>query len=63
MSLDGISIHPLSIELNRAIAGGRIDKINQPNKQSIVMALRLPGRNFLLHISINPQNPAMHLID
>ena len=29
MSLDGISMHPLSIELDRAIAGGRIDKINQ----------------------------------
>lgn len=63
MSLDGISMHPLAIELDRAIAGGRIDKINQPNKQSIVMSIRVPGRNFLLHITINPQNPAMHLIE
>lgn len=62
MSLDGISMHPLSIELDRAIAGGRIDKINQPNKQSIIMSLRLPGKNILLHISINPQNPAMHIV-
>ena len=63
MSLDGISMHPLAIELDRAVAGGRIDRINQPNKQSIVMALRLPGKNVLLHITINPQNPAIHLID
>lgn len=63
MSLDGVSMHPLAIELDRAVSGGRIDKINQPNKQSIVMSLRLPGKNLLLHISINPQNPAMHLID
>ena len=63
MSLDGISMHPLSIELDRAIAGGRIDKINQPNKQSIIMALRMPGKNIMLHISINPQNPAMHIVD
>lgn len=63
MSLDGISMHPLAIELDRAVAGGRIDRINQPNKQSIVMSLRLPGKNVLLHITINPQNPAMHLID
>ena len=63
MSLDGISMHPLSIELDRAIAGGRIDKINQPNKQSIIFALRLPGKNILLHISINPQNPAMHIVN
>lgn len=63
MSLDGISMHPLAIELERAVAGGRIDRINQPSKQSIVMSLRLPGKNVLLHITINPQNPAMHLID
>lgn len=63
MSLDGISMHPLAIELDRAAVGGRIDKINQPNRQSIIMALRLPGKNLLLHITINPQNPAMHLID
>ncbi len=63
MSLDGISMHPLAIELDRAVAGGRIDKINQPNKQSIIMALRMPGKNILLHITINPQNPAMHLVE
>ena len=63
MSLDGISMHPLAIELDRAVAGGRIDRINQPSKQSIVISLRLPGKNVLLHITINPQNPAMHLID
>ena len=63
MSLDGISMPPLAIELDRAVAGGRIDRINQPSKQSIVMSLRLPGKNVLLHITINPQNPAMHLID
>lgn len=57
MSLDGISMHPLAIELDRAVAGGRIDRINQPSKQSIVMSLRLPGKNVLLHITINPRIP------
>lgn len=63
MSLDGISMHPLSIELDLALAGGRIDKINQPNKQSIIMALRMPGKNLLLHITISPQNPAIHIVE
>ena len=63
MSLDGISMHPLSIELDRVIAGGRIDKITQPNKQSIVLSVRQPGRNHLVMLSINPQNPAVHIID
>lgn len=63
MSLDGISMHPLSIELDRALAGGRIDKINQPNKQSIVMVVRQPGKNLMVNITINPQNPAIHIIE
>lgn len=63
MSLDGISMHPLAIELDRALAGGRIDKINQPNKQSIVLLVRQPGKNLLVNISINPQNPAIHILE
>jgi len=63
MSLDGLSMYPLARELDRAISGGRIDKINQPNKQSIILSIRQPGQNLLVHISINPQNPAVHIID
>ncbi|MCR5175602.1 MAG: NFACT family protein [Anaerovibrio sp.] len=63
MSLDGLSMYPLVQELQGAITGGRIDKINQPNKQSIIISLRQPGKNLLLHISINPQNPAVHIIE
>ena len=33
MSLDGFSLNPLINELNDKLAGGRIDKICQPNKQ------------------------------
>jgi len=62
MSLDGFSMRPLVQELNNALAGGRIDKITQPNKQSIVLSIRQPGHNQQLHISINSQNPAAHLM-
>ena len=62
MSLDGFSMRPLTRELHAALAGGRIDKITQPNKQSIILSVRQPGQNFLLHISINSQNPSAHLL-
>lgn len=62
MSLDGFSMRPLTRELDTALAGGRIDKITQPNKQSIILSVRQPGQNFLLHISINSQNPSAHLL-
>ena len=62
MSLDGFSMHALVKELSRALVGGRIDKITQPNKQTIVLSIRQPGQNHLLHITTNPANPAAHLL-
>lgn len=63
MNLDGFSLHPLALELNNALSGGRIDKITQPNKQTVIMAVRQPGKNYLVQLSINPQNPSVFLID
>jgi len=63
MSLDGFSMHPLIAELNQSLAGSRIDKIAQPNKQTILLTLRQPGQTFTLHISINAQNPVINLIE
>ena len=48
MSLDGFSMSALVRELADALTGGRIDKINQPNKQSIVLGIRQPGQNLPL---------------
>lgn len=62
MSLDGFCMHPLAIELDRELSGGRIDRIFQPNKHTIVLSVRLPGKTVSLHISINPQNPVAGLI-
>lgn len=62
MSLDGFSMRALTRELNTKLAGGRIDKITQPNKQSIILSVRQPGENLLLHISINSQNPSAHIL-
>ena len=46
MSLDGFSMYTLTKELNNLLAGGRIDKITQPNKQSIILSVRQPGQNY-----------------
>ncbi len=62
MSLDGFSMAPLAAELNQVLSGGRIDKITQPNKHSVILSVRQPGQNHLLEISIHPQNPSLHLL-
>jgi predicted ribosome quality control (RQC) complex YloA/Tae2 family protein len=61
MSLDGFSMYPLVRELNAALLGGRIDKITQPNKQTVLLSIRQPGKNLWLHISVNPQNPVIYI--
>jgi len=63
MSLDGFSMSALAAELSGALAGGRIDKITQPNKQSVVFSVRQPGKNILLYINTNASNPAAYIIE
>ena len=48
MSLDGFSLNPLINELNDKLAGGRIDKICQPNKQDIYLYIRQPGQTYFI---------------
>jgi len=61
MSLDGFSMTPLITELNKKIAGGRIDKIFQPDRQTIVIWIRQPGENHRLVISSNPEQPRIYI--
>lgn len=63
MNIDGFSLQALVKELKATLTGGRIDRINQPNKQSIIMSIRQPGENLLLTLSVNPQCPGLYLVD
>ena len=45
MSLDGFSMHRLTRELDRELSGGRVDKITQPNRTTIQISIRQPGKN------------------
>lgn len=60
MSLDGFSMRPLADELNRLLSGGRIDKITQPNKQTVQLFVRQPGSTYSLCLSVSPQNPVVY---
>lgn len=60
MSLDGFSMRPLADELDRLLSGGRIDKITQPNKQTVQLFVRQPGSTYCLCLSVSPQNPIVY---
>lgn len=61
MNIDGITLHALACELDQQIQGARIDRITQPDKMTIVLSLRQPGKNLTLTISAAPDRPHIFL--
>jgi predicted ribosome quality control (RQC) complex YloA/Tae2 family protein len=61
MSLDGLSLSALVTELNTILTGGRIDKIFQPDKYTLILWIRQTNENLRLLISVNPKHPRIHL--
>ena len=60
MAFDGIVTRAIASELQQ-LSGARIDKIYQPNKDTIILGLYLNGANYALNICINPQNYRVNL--
>ncbi|MCL2321328.1 MAG: NFACT family protein, partial [Oscillospiraceae bacterium] len=46
MALDGIYLYSLIYELNLKLSGGKIDKINQPEKDEIIFSIRNNKENY-----------------
>lgn len=53
MAADALLLYALSKELNRMLKGGRIVKVNQPEKDELILQIYANGNNYRLHISIN----------
>lgn len=60
MAFDGIVTRAIASELN-LLSGARIDKIFEPNKNTIVIGMYLNGNNYALNISIEPGAYRMNL--
>ena len=61
MPFDGITINCLINELNKQLAGGRVDKIHQPDRSEIVMHIRSIGSNYKLLLCANPSFPRIQI--
>lgn len=61
MALDGIVISALAKECEKKIAGARIDKIHQPEKDELIISLRTFGGSIKLLICANPSFPRFHI--
>ena len=60
MAMDGLNLAASAAECRR-IAGGRVDKIQQPEKDELVLLLRCGGENLRLLISASPEHCRMQL--
>ena len=60
MAFDGIVTKVIASELQN-LAGARIDKIFQPNKNTILLGFYLDGSNYLLNICTDSANYRIHL--
>lgn len=61
MPLDGITTHFLARELNDCLAGGRIDKVYQPDRYDVFLHIRQESQNYRLLLSANPSGPRIHI--
>ncbi len=60
MAFDGIITKLVATELN-LLSGARIDKIFQPDSNTVVLGFYLDGLNYALNICTNPQNYRINL--
>ncbi|MCT8976054.1 NFACT family protein [Clostridium sp. CX1] len=61
MALDGIFIHSIIEELKRCLINGRVDKINQPEKDEIILSIKNERKTYKLLISSSSVYPKIHL--
>lgn len=63
MALDGAFLACLRQELIRELPEARIDKIHQPGREELLIALRFKGGNRKLYLSAGANSPRLHFTD
>lgn len=61
MALDGLVIHSIVNELSSKLLGGKIDKIQQPENDELVLHIRNNKENFKLVLSASSSNPRVYI--
>ena len=56
MPMDGLTVGFIARELDRALAGGRVDRITQPERDAVVMVIRAGNENHRLLLCASPNN-------
>lgn len=63
MALDGTVISCMTWELNHALAGGKINKIAQPEKDELMLTIKNNRKQYRLLVSASASLPLVYLTD
>ncbi len=63
MALDGLFLHCIKRELQEALQDVRIDKIHQPSREELVIALRSRQGHYKLFLSARANSPRIHFTE
>ena len=63
MPLDGLTLGFLARELHTKLAGARIERVSQPEKDMLLLLLRNGGQNHRLILSASPSFARVHLTE
>ncbi len=63
MALDGITLRALVHELQTHLTGGKIDKINQPEKDELILTVRSQKTNYKLLLSASSSTARLHILE
>ena len=61
MSFDAFMIRAVAHELDRALSGARVEKVLQPSKDEIFLALHRDSEHMRLQINAGPRAPRIGL--
>ncbi len=63
MAMDGLNLRASLIELQRSIVGGKIDKVQQPERDELVLGVHTQTGNYKLLLSASAANTRAHLTE
>lgn len=63
MSMDGLSLYSVMNELNKRLAGGKIDKIQQTDKEELLLMVRSLGQTYRLLINASASDNRVQLTE
>ena len=54
MPMDGLTLGAMARELNHLLEGGRVDRVQQTERDELMLTLRAQGKNHRLLLSSSP---------